>query len=327
MKPKIILYSKLHDDVMGKLEEVCDVIFVKINDPNFKDKIAPYLPEVEGIIGDGLKIDKSMIERATNLKVISNISVGYDNLDMDTINEGGIIATNTPEVLTETTADLMFTLLLSTARKVTQLDRHVKEGKWTGPVSSDLFGQDVYGKTLGIIGMGKIGQAIARRGKFGFNMPILYHNRNRNKQVEEELDAKYCKKEELLTKADFICLMTPLTKETYHLIGEKEFSLMKKSAIFVNGSRGHTVDEQALINALETGQIAAAGLDVYQEEPVSVDHPLLKMDHVITLPHVGSDTYENKLAMDKLATENLIKALQGEIPPTPINHEIFQNKK
>lgn len=321
MKPKVILYSKLNDEVMCKLEENCEVIFVEMNDPDFDKKIAPYLAEVQGIIGDGLTIDKSLIDLAPNVKVISNISVGYDNLDMESINERGIIATHTPEILTETTADLMFTLLLSTARKVTQLDRHVKEGKWKGPVSSELFGIDVYGKTLGIIGMGRIGQAIARRGKFGFNMPVLYHNRSRNIQAEEELNAKYCSMEELLTESDFICLMTPLSKETHHLIGEKEFSLMKEAAIFVNGSRGHTVDEKALIHALESGQITAAGLDVYQQEPIALDNPLLQMDHVITLPHVGSDTYENKLAMDELASKNLINALRGEKPPTPINWE------
>lgn len=323
MKPKVILYSKLNASVMRELEDSCDVIFIEMNDPDFFQKISPYLPEVEGIIGDGLKIDKSMIERATNLKVISNISVGYDNLDMDTINERGIVATNTPEILTETTADLMFTLILSTARRVGQLDRHVKEGRWKGSINSELFGVDVHGKTLGIIGMGRIGQAIAQRGKFGFNMRILYYNRTRNIQAEEKLEARYCSMKELLTEADFICLMTPLTKETRHLIGEKEFSLMKDSAIFINGSRGHTVDEQALINALENRKILAAGLDVYQQEPISVDNPLLKMDHVITLPHVGSDTYENKLAMDKLATENLKKVLRGETPPTPINPQII----
>lgn len=318
MKPKVLLYSKLNQTVMSKLEETLDVIFVEKHDPQFAEKIAPHLSVVEGIIGDGLKISTSLLEKATNLKVISNISVGYDNLDMKAINKRAIIATNTPDVLTETTADLMFTLLLSTARRVAQLDRYVKGGQWKRPIDSELFGTDVHGKKLGMIGMGRIGQAIARRGRFGFQMPILYHNRSRKMDGEKELDASYCTLKELLTEADFVCLMTPLTKETRHLIGEEEFALMKESAIFINGSRGHTVDEQALINALETKQIKAAGLDVYQEEPIRIDNRLLQMDHVITLPHVGSDTDENRLAMDELATENMIKVLQGEKPLTPI---------
>lgn len=321
MKPKVLLYSNIHNDVMKKLEENCEVIYADRHDQTFDQKVAAHLPEVEGMIGDGLKIDDSLLKQAPKLKVISNISVGYDNLDMEAIRERGIIATNTPGILTETTADLMFTLLLSTARRVAEMDKYVKDGKWTRPIAPELFGTDVHGKTLGVIGMGRIGQAIARRGKFGFDMPILYHNRSRKEEAEKELDATYCELEELLSKADFICLMTPLTKETEHLIGAKEFSLMKESAIFINGSRGRTVDEQALIRALETKQIRAAGLDVYQEEPVSPDNPLLKMDHVITLPHIGADSSENRLAMDELATENVIKVLHGEDPPTPIHIE------
>ncbi len=164
----------------------------------------------------------------------------------------------------------------------------------------------------------------AKRGKFGFNMQVLYHNRSRNIEVEEELDAQYCELDELLQKADFICLMTPLKDDTYNLIGMREFELMKESAIFINGSRGYTVDEQALITALETRRISAAGLDVFQQEPVSIENPLLKMDHVITLPHVGSDTHENKLRMDELGVKNLLKVLRGEKPLTPINPEILQ---
>lgn len=324
MKPKIILYSDIKDEIRKELEDACEVIFVHMDDECFVEKVAPFLSEVEGIIGDGLTIDRSMIERIPNLKVISNISVGYDNLDIEAINEQGIVATNTPEVLTETTADLMFTLIMCAARKVTQLDRYVKEGKWNSAIGFDLFGTDIHDKTLGVIGMGRIGKAIARRGKFGFNMQVLYHNRSRNIEAEEELDVQYCELDELLQKADFICLMTPLKDDTYNLIGMREFELMKGSAIFINGSRGYTVDEQALITALETGQIAAAGLDVFQQEPVSIENPLLKMDHVITLPHVGSDTHENKLRMDDLGVKNLLKVLRGEKPLTPINPEILQ---
>src|SRR5690625_2467351 len=198
MKPKVILYSDIRDEVKKELEDACEVIFVHMDDECFAEKVASYLPEVEGIIGDGLTIDRKMIEQMSNLKVISNISVGYDNLDMEVINEQGIVATNTPEVLTETTADLMFTLIMCAARKVTQLDRYVKEGKWNRAIGFNLFGTDIYDKKLGVIGMGRIGKAIARRGKFGFNMQILYHNRSRNIEAEEELDAQYCELDELL---------------------------------------------------------------------------------------------------------------------------------
>lgn len=318
MKPKVLLYSYMTESIKKKLENYCNVIFIDKNEPNFNNKIKPHLAYLEGIIGDGLEINKKLIQRAEKLKVISNISAGFDNLDIETINDNEIIATNTPGVLTETTADLIFSLILTTARNIPQLDRYIKEGKWESFVRQDWYGTDVNGKILGIIGMGEIGKAIARRAKFGFNMPILYHNRSKSIDGEKELDATYCSMEQLLTKSDFICLMTPLTKETHYLIGEKEFSLMKDTAIFINGSRGSTVDEKALIQALKNKVIASAGLDVYQKEPIENSNPLLQMDHIVTLPHVGANTIENKLAMDKLATENLIKGLKGETPYNPI---------
>ena len=324
LKPKVILYSKITDSVFKKMKDMCEVKFVDMTDSDFYNKILPILPDVQGIIGDGLNIDQNIIDHAPRLKIVSNISVGYDNLDLELLNKRGILATNTPEILTETTADLMFSLILSTARKVPFLDRHVKAGHWDGVVNFDLFGTDVHGKILGIIGMGRIGEAIARRGKFGFNMPILYHNRSRKPEAEKELEATYCTLDELLRDADFVCLMTPLTKETYHLIGEREFNLMKESAIFINGSRGDTVDEAALVQALQSNKIKAAGLDVYREEPISKDHPLLEMDHVVTLPHVGSNTIENKLNMDELALKNLLAGLSGEVPPSLINKEILK---
>lgn len=325
MKPKVILYSKVSEQVMEELEKECDLVYIDMTNPDFHNKIKSHLSETVGIIGDGLKIDRSVIDNAPKLKIVTNISVGYDNLDLDTLNKRKILATNTPEVLTETTADLMFTLILATARKVTLLDRYVKEGRWRGEVDFSIFGTDVHHKTLGIIGLGRIGRAIARRGKFGFGMTILYYNRNRNLDAEAELEAEYCTLDDLLRRSDFVCLMTPLTEQTYHLIGEREFSLMKESAIFINGSRGNTVDEKALVEAIRTKQIAAAGLDVYQQEPIPKEHPLLQFEHVVTLPHAGSNTIENKLRMDKLATKNLLAGLRGEKPPSLINPEVFES--
>jgi gluconate 2-dehydrogenase len=190
-----------------------------------------------------------------------------------------------------------------------ELNQMVKSGKWTSQVGENLYGVDVHHKRLGIIGMGGIGSAIAKRAHFGFDMPILYHNRSRNLEAEQTYQATYCSLEEICQHADFICLMAPLTPKTVKLIGENEFKLMKKSAIFVNGSRGATVDEDALVQALQNGDILAAGLDVFAQEPVSPDHPLLSMDNVVTLPHIGSATYETRLKMAKLAAENLVLGL------------------
>ncbi len=324
MQPKIIVYSKMDESVMHKLQKAYDVVFIEKSDPNFEEQLNDHLADVQGIIGDGLVVDEQLLKHAPQLKVVSNISVGYDNLDVPSMSRYGVMATHTPDVLTETTADLMFGLLLAAARRIGQLDRYVKMGRWRKPIDRDLFGLDVHHKTLGMIGMGRIGQAIAHRGKMGFHMPILYYNRSRKEKAERELGAVYCELDELLRQADFVCLMTPLTKETHHLIGKREFALMKKTAVFINGSRGKTVDEQALVEALQAKQIAGAGLDVYAEEPIPADHPLLKMDHVVTLPHVGSDTYENRLAMEELAAENLVTALRGKRPAHLLNPEVWK---
>lgn len=214
--------------------------------------------------------------------------------------------------------DAIFGLLLSTARRMPELDRYVKEGEWKRGMTEDLFGVDVHHKVLGIIGMGRIGSAIAKRAKYGFDMNILYHNRSRNEEAEQKYQATYCELDELLTQSDFVCLMTPLTKETEERIGYREFSLMKKSAIFINGSRGKTVKEQDLIRALQEKQILAAGLDVFAQEPLPLDNSLLQMKHVVTLPHIGSATAETMLAIAKLAAENLVKGATGKRPPSLI---------
>jgi glyoxylate/hydroxypyruvate/2-ketogluconate reductase len=233
------------------------------------------------------------------------------------------MATNTPEVLNDSVADTIFGLLLATARRMPELNQLVKSGNWKSSIGEKLFGVDVHHKTLGIIGMGGIGSAIAKRAHFGFGMPILYHNRARNLAAEETYQATYCSLEEICQQADFICLMTPLTPKTVKLIGEKEFKLMKKTAIFVNGSRGATVDEDALVRALRKGDILAAGLDVFAQEPIRSDHPLLSMDNVVTLPHIGSATYETRLKMAMLAAENLVIGLEGKQPPSLINQEVL----
>ncbi|MDO6451579.1 D-glycerate dehydrogenase [Oceanobacillus profundus] len=317
---KIIVYNPIYSDLLKILQKHFQVVeLTNGENPEFIHE----LKDAHGIIGSGLKVDRTLLDEAPNLEIICNISVGYDNLDMEAVNARGIMATNTPDVLTDSTADTIFGLLLATARRITELDQYVKSGQWTGKIGEDLYGVDIHHKTLGIIGMGRIGKAIAERAHFGFKMKILYHNRSRKLNAEEQLQAEYVSLQKLLQQSDFVCLMAPLSPETVQLIGKQELSLMKKTAIFVNGARGQMVDEDALVEALKKREICAAGLDVYEKEPVEPKNPLLYMKNVVTLPHIGSATLETRYKMAKLAAENLIKGLQGEIPPSLINKEVF----
>lgn len=323
MKPKVIIYKKVEPSVLEYVREACEVVyFEQLNDedlPRFYEEAK----DAKGLLGSGLKVDAALLDKTPNLKIVSNISVGYDNLDVPELTRRGVMATNTPDVLNETVADTMIALMLATARRIPELDHMVKSGKWTANITPEHFGVDMHHKTLGIIGMGRIGAAIAKRARFGFGMNILYHNRSRSQEVEETYDATFCTLDELCQESDFICLMVPLSPQTTKLIGEREFGLMKRSAIFVNGSRGATVDEDALVRALQNGEILAAGTDVFVQEPVSPDHPLLKLPNVVTLPHIGSATLETRLAMAQFAAENFVLGIQGKRPPALLNQEVF----
>lgn len=233
------------------------------------------------------------------------------------------MATNTPDVLTDTVADVIFGLLIATARQIPRVDRFVKNKQWNGLLPLELHGVDVHHKTIGIIGMGRIGAAIAKRAHFGFDMDVLYYNRSQNKEAEETYNADYVSLTELLHKSDFVVLMTPLTKETERLIGKEQFKQMKDSAIFINGSRGGTVVESDLIDALTNGVIAAAGLDVFEQEPIQDDNPLLTMENVVTLPHIGSSTIETETKMSELAMKNLLQGLRREKPISLINESVW----
>ncbi|WP_262175212.1 2-hydroxyacid dehydrogenase [Saccharococcus sp. Marseille-Q5394] len=315
MEEKVIVYSPVSEEGIHKLKERFNVVVSSPGSSTFTHE----LPAATGLIGTGLKIDAAFLDQVPSLKVVSNISAGYDNLDVEELTRRGILATNTPDVLTETTADAIFGLMLSTARRIPELDRYVKEGKWRGKLAPSQFGVDIHGKTLGIIGMGKIGQAIAKRARFGFGMDILYHNRKRNLEAENLLDAVYLEMDELLRQADVVCLMAPQTKDTIHLMGRREFGLMKETAIFINGSRGALVDESALAAALESREIWAAGLDVYEIEPIGEGHPFLILPNLVTLPHIGSATAETRFKMEELAIRNMIAGLVGDRPPSLIN--------
>ncbi|YCA45449.1 D-glycerate dehydrogenase [Bacillus sp. JZ8] len=322
MKPKVIVYKKMDEKVLNFIRETCEVIYFEKLHSDVYPTFLEELKDADALLGSGLKVNEDLLDRAPHLKIVCNTSVGYDNLDLKELSKRHIIATNTPDVLNDTVADTIFGLLLATARRMPELDQFVKNGEWKETLKEEHFGVDVHHKTLGIIGMGGVGSAIAKRAHFGFDMDILYHGRSRKEEEEQTYNATYCSLEELLKKSDFVCLMTPLTPQTEGLMGKREFELMKQSAIFINGSRGKTVDEEALINALRTEEILGAGLDVFVQEPVSPDNPLLSMKNVVTLPHIGSATAETRLKMAMLGAKNLVAGVKGETPPNLIKGSI-----
>lgn len=268
-------------------------------------------------------VDRDLLEQLPNLKVIVQYAVGYDNIDVREATGRGIVVTNTPEVLTETTADLTWTLMMATSRRLVEADRYVRQKKWDvawGPQM--LLGSDIYGSTLGIVGMGRIGQAVARRAS-GFNMRILYVSRNQNEKIEKELGAVKVDLPTLLNESDIVTLHVPLSTETHHLIGKRELEMMKEDSVLVNTSRGKVVDEDALFIALNDGQIGSAGLDVFREEPIPKDSPLLELDNVVIAPHIGSASKRTRATMSRMCAENLIAALEGENPPNIVNPEVL----
>lgn len=281
------------------------------------------LKDAHGLIGSSLAITPERLDAAPNLEVIASISVGVDNYPVDELTRRGILLCNTPDVLTETTADTGFALIMATARRVVELADFVRRGDWQASIGPEHFGSDVHGKTLGMVGFGRIGAAVARRGALGFGMKVRYANASPKPDLEAELGAVHCELDDLLATADFICVTVPLTAETEHLIGEHEFARMKPSAIFINIARGKVVHEAALIEALEMGRIRAAGLDVFEQEPLSPESPLPHMPNVVALPHIGSATHETRTAMAQRAVDNLCLALQGKRPISPVNAEAW----
>jgi glyoxylate/hydroxypyruvate/2-ketogluconate reductase len=318
---KIVVYKPLPTDVEAYLRAHAEVVNV---DPTDKAALTKALSQAHGAIGASIKISPAMIEGATNLKALSTISVGFDQFDVEDLTRRGIILTHTPDVLTESTADTVFALILASARRVVELAEWVKEGHWKASIGEANFGVDVQGKTIGIVGLGRIGGAVARRAALGFRMNVLYTNRSPNEQAETEYGAKRVELDELLAQSDFVCLQVPLTPETRGLIGAKELAKMKQGAILINASRGPTVDEAALIEALKNGTIRGAGLDVFEHEPLPADSPLLAMKNVVALPHIGSATHETRHAMARNAAENLIGALDGTLTQNIVNRDVLR---
>ncbi|MCZ3384087.1 glyoxylate/hydroxypyruvate reductase GhrB [Kosakonia sp. SOY2] len=322
MKPSIILYKALPDDLLQRLETHFTVTRVANLKPETVAQHAEAFASAQGLLGSSEKVDSELLEKMPQLRATSTVSVGYDNFDVDALNARKILLMHTPTVLTETVADTIMALVLSSARRVVEVAERVKVGEWTSGIGPDWFGVDVHHKTLGIIGMGRIGLALAQRAHFGFGMPILYNARRHHTEAEERFQARYCDLDTLLKESDFVCLVLPLTDETHHLIGKKQFEMMKKSAIFINAGRGPVVDEAVLIDALKNGEIHAAGLDVFEQEPLPVDSPLLSLPNVVALPHIGSATHETRYNMAECAVDNLIDALNGKVEKNCVNPQV-----
>jgi phosphogluconate 2-dehydrogenase len=319
MKKPVVLYKKLSAPLMARLNEQAEVTLIETLDDGGLASLRAALPTTRGLLGASLRLDAKLLDLAPDLEAVASVSVGVDNYDIDYLTERGILLSNTPDVLTETTADTGFALILATARRVVELANMVRAGHWNQNIGPLHFGSDVHGKTLGIIGMGRIGEALAQRGHFGFGMPVIYHSHSPKPAVEQRFGAEYRSLQDLLKQADFVCLTLPLTAETQGLIGAKEFALMGPETIFINISRGKVVDEAALVQALQQHTIRAAGLDVFEREPLNHDSPLLRLNNVVATPHIGSATHETREAMARCAVDNLLAALAGERPKNLVN--------
>jgi len=323
MKPKVLVTRKIQERPLNLLKEHAEVT-INLEDRAMPvDEIMANLPGKIGLlsmVSDA--ISGKLLESGRDLKIVANNAVGFNNLDLAAATRLKIAATNTPEVLTDTTADLTFALMLGVARRIGEAERFVRAGKWVGWHPDLLLASDVHGKTLGIIGLGRIGSAVAKRA-LGFNMEIVYNDIRKIEPGLVDLPrGRFLSLKELLAQSDFVTLHVPLNPETTHLIGREEFRMMKKTAFLINASRGPVVDERALVEALQSGIIAGAGLDVFEKEP-RVSPELLKMENVLLVPHIGSATFETREKMSLVAVNNILAVLRGEIPPNILNPEIY----
>ncbi|OZM55960.1 D-glycerate dehydrogenase [Lottiidibacillus patelloidae] len=311
-KPFVYITRKLPEELLEPLKQVATIEMWPHDDqPIPYDKLKEKAKKASGLLtmlSD--QIDASLLEASPHLKVVANMAVGYDNIDVAAAKKNDITVCNTPDVLTNSTAELTFALMLATARRICEAEQYVKEGKWINWSPFLLAGQDLFRKKLGIVGMGRIGQAVAKRAK-GFDMDIYYHNRSRNEHAEAEYGATYLSFHDLISSCDYIICLTPLTSETVKLFNATVFKEMKDTAIFINVSRGAVVDEAALYEALVNKEIAGAGLDVFEKEPIQTTHPLLSLKNVVALPHIGSASVATRWKMGELAVENILAVLQG----------------
>ncbi len=324
MKQRILVARAVFPEVLARLQQYFDVESNQGDEPLTRAQLADKLRDKDGALTTGgERIDAEVLAAAPRLRICANMAVGYNNFDVPAMSARGVLATNTPDVLTQTTADFGFALLMATARRVTESEHFLRAGKWQR-WSYDMFaGSDVHGTTLGILGMGRIGQGIARRGAHGFGMDVIYHNRSRlAPEIEAQCKARYVTKEELLKTADHLVLVLPYSPESHHAIGAAELALMKPTANLINIARGGIVDDAALATALRDQRIAAAGLDVYEGEP-KVHPDLLAVPNVVLTPHIASSTVPTRRAMADLAADNLVAFLVNGKALTPVNPEIL----
>lgn len=326
-RPKVYVTRRIPREAMAILEAYCDCrVFAQEDTPVPREMLLAEVADVDGaFVLLTERVDDELLAAAPRLRVVANMAVGYDNIDVAACTRRGVLVTNTPGVLTETTADLTWALLMATARRIVEAQKVIERGEWRTWSPMFLTGQDVYGRTLGIIGAGRIGSAVARRAR-GFDMTILYHNRRPNPDLEAETGARYAGFHELLEQSDFVVVLVPLTQETHHLINEDALRRMKPSAILINASRGPVVDETALYKALTEGWIWAAGLDVWEREPIGPDHPLLALPNVVALPHIGSASIATRTRMAVVAAENLVAGVTGRRPPNLVNPEAWDRR-
>lgn len=318
-KPRIYITRKIPAELVEPYANQFDFrMWEKTDEPVPRDILLQESKQADGLLCMlSEKIDKDFLMENSHLKIVANMAVGYDNIDVDEAEQHGITITNTPDVLTETTADLTFALLMATARRIVEASNYIEKDLWRNWAPYLFAGSDIHHKTIGIVGMGRIGEAVARRAK-GFGMSIMYHNRSRKYEVEKTLQATYMDFNELLAKSDYIVSLVPSTKETNELFNHDAFQKMKSTSIFINVSRGAVVDEDALYEALQTKQIKAAGLDVFKEEPIRANHPLVELENVVSLPHIGSATTETRTDMVNVCFENLSAVCNGLDPKNPV---------
>lgn len=327
MKPRILVTKRIYQEAIDYLQQHCDVDYERTDEGLSASQLQQRVQGKDGVVSQLTdKFSAGIIQTLDRVKVIANVAVGFDNIDVPSATRKGIMVTNTPDVLTDTTADFAFALLLAAARRVIEGHQHIHTGHWSKWSIDLLVGHDVHHKTLGIFGMGRIGQAVARRAG-GFSMHIIYNDAARAPEsLERELQLQYVSKEQLLRDADFISLHVPLLDSTCHLIGEPELRIMKKNAILVNTARGPVVDEAALAHALAEHWIAGAGLDVFENEP-HVNPQLLQLENVVLAPHIASASIDTRREMSMLAAENAVAALEGRRPKTLLNPELWDPPK
>jgi glyoxylate reductase len=322
IKPRVFVTRPVSEKGLEMLHAACEVRVYENETPPPREVLLREVADCDGIFSLLTeKIDAEVMDAAPRLKVISNMAVGYDNVDVKAATARKIPVGNTPGVLTETSADLAFTLLMAAARRIGEGERYIRAGKWITWSPNLLLGCDIFGATLGIVGLGRIGQALARRAR-GFNMRILYHGGS-DKQAAQELGAEERTLEQLLAESDFVSLHVPLNDATYHLIGERELRMMKPTAILINTARGPVVSPQALYYALSEGVIAYAALDVTEPEPIPADDPLLTLENCLIVPHIGSSTVATREKMATMAAANLLAGVRGERLPNCVNPQVY----